>query len=339
MNTVYYQQLEFLPLFWLLPLLLLVYYYAYKRNKILLQKYCHPDAEERLYKNVYPHFHAYKNILHIFALTFLIITIIRPSWNPIPQKLPHKGRDVVFLLDISNSMLAQDLLPNRLEMAKASIQDCLEHLQGDRVALVAFAGRTVIQCPLTLDYTYFQMQLQNLTTDTIGRGGSMMGDALRTILKQIYTEEQNTHKDIILITDGEDHDSYPLQAAEEIGRKGIRLLAIGLGDETQGQRIPIIDEQGNKHFLQYQGQEVWSKLDADTLRKMTALTPNGTYINVSTGAIDLGKVYQQLISQAEKKEHEATLTTKYEEKYQIFLILTLITLYIQSLIPTRKQSI
>ncbi|HSG29360.1 MAG TPA: tetratricopeptide repeat protein, partial [Candidatus Krumholzibacterium sp.] len=142
---------------------------------------------------------------------------------------------------------------------------------------------------------------------------------------------------LVLITDGEDHDSFPVEAAEEAGQRGVRIIAIGLGDENQGRRIPITDESGNRTFLKYEGQEVWSKLDAATLRKMANATPGGRYLNVSTGTIDLGDVYVKLIAGEEKREIESLTIKLYEEKYQIFLAIALALLLAEMIVSERRR--
>jgi len=165
----------------------------------------------------------------------------------------------------------------------------------------------------------------------------MMGDALRKVLTDVFDDQVKQYKDIILITDGEDHDSFPVEAARKVGERGIRLIAIGLGDENEGKRIPITAENGTKTFLQYQGEEVWTKLDADTLRKMVNATPGGKYLNVATGTIDLGTVYQELIVSAEKKELESQTVKRYEEKFQIFLALALLFCGLEWVVSDRSR--
>jgi Ca-activated chloride channel family protein len=165
----------------------------------------------------------------------------------------------------------------------------------------------------------------------------MMGDAIRLLLNNVFDDQAKEYKDIVLITDGEDHDSFPVEAAKKAGEKGMRLIAIGLGDENEGKRIPVVNEKGEKTFLKYNGKEVWSRLDADTLRKMVNVTPGGKYFNVSTGTIDLGTVYRQLIASAEKKELESETIKRYEEKFQIFLSIAFILICLEFVLTDRKK--
>ena len=180
------------------------------------------------------------------------------------------------------------------------------------------------------------MMLDTVSTESIARGGTMIGDGIRTVLDTVLDSQERQFRDIVLITDGEDHESFPLEAAREAAEKGVRLFIIGLGDENEGKRIPITDASGRRTFLQYQGQEVWSRLDADTLRRMALAAPGSRYLNVSTGAIDLGEVYLQLIASADKKELQEESIEKYEEKFQIFIGLSLLLLLMESLVAERR---
>jgi Ca-activated chloride channel family protein len=236
-------------------------------------------------------------------------------------------------------MLAEDLAPNRLERAKLAIRDCIERLQGDRVGLVVFAGSSIVKCPLTLDYGFFRMMLEDISPESVSRGGTMIGDAVRKCVDEVFDDRHKEYKDIILITDGEDHDSFPVEAATEAGERGIRIIAIGIGNEDQGKRIPITDKQGHRTFLTHNGQEVWSKLDADTLRKMVNATSGGRYLNVATGTIDLGQVYMDIIAGAEKKALESRTVKRYEEKFQIFAALAFALLCIEMAVSERKRRI
>jgi Ca-activated chloride channel family protein len=334
---VHLQNIHMLYLLWLLPVMLLGFMYAGQKRRQTLELFAQADLLKQLNGSVNIVRRRWKLASILIAVTLIVMGLTRPSWNLKSQSVERKGRDVVFLLDVSQSMMAEDLKPNRLERAKLAIIDCIEKLQGDRVALVAFSGNAAVKCPLTLDYGFFRTMLENLSPRDIDRGGTMIGDALRTTMNEVFDNQSGKFKDIVLITDGEDHDSFPAQAAEELGKREIRLIAVGLGDENQGRRIPITDEQGNKTFLKYQGQEVWSKLDASTLRKMVDLTPGGKYFNVSTGTIDLGSIYSKLIASSEKKELEAQTIKQYEEKFQIFLAIAFIVLSVEAIVTERKK--
>ncbi len=329
--------IHMLFLLWATPLVIGLYIHAAGSRRRLLKKFVESNMADKLHLSASPAKRRWKAAGVVAAMALIIIAAARPAWNLKPETIERRGRDVVFLLDVSKSMLAQDLHPNRLERAKLAISDCIDVLQGDRVALVAFAGTAVVKCPLTLDYGFFRMMLEDISTDSVTRGGTLIGEALRVTMKEVFDDSAGENRDIVLITDGEDHDSFPVEAAKLAGEKGIRLIIVGIGDEKEGQRIPIVNEKGETTFLKHNGQEVWSRLDADTLRKMALATPGGKYLNVATGAIDLGKVYQSLILSADRKDLKSEIIRRYDEKFQIFLALALLLLVAEMAEGDRKK--
>jgi Ca-activated chloride channel family protein len=337
MSGVRLGHLAMLHLFWLLPILLGLFVYAAERRRSALRVFIEAGLLSRIPVSVSTAKRRGKALMVLVASGFLILALTRPAWNPKPKTIERRGRDVVFLLDVSRSMLAEDLMPNRLERAKLAIRDCLERLEGDRVALLAFAGTSAVKCPLTLDYGFFRMMLDRISVGSIGRGGTMIGDALRRAVDEVFDDQEKQYKDVILITDGEDHDSFPVEAAQKAGERGVRLLAIGLGDENEGRRIPVTDTSGARTFLKHEGREVWSRLDADVLRRMANATPGGRYLNVATGAIDLGDVYTKLVATAEKRALEAKTIKQYEEKFQVFLALAFVLLCAERLTGERQR--
>ena len=331
------QNIEMLYLLWLVVPLAAVFVYAAFRRRKALATFVEAKLLDRVAVSGGAARRFWKAAPLIFATVFIVVALTRPGWNPQPRTVERRGRDVVFLLDVSRSMLAEDLAPNRLWHAKQAIGDCIDRIEGDRVALVVFAGTAVVRCPLTLDYGFFRMMLEDVGPTSVTRGGTMLGDAIRKALEEVFDDQARQYKDIVLITDGEDHDSFPEEAAKQAGERGIRLIVIGLGDEHEGKRVPITDESGRKTFLSYNGQEVWSKLDPGTLRKMANATPGGKYLNVATGAINLGDVYAQLVTGADKKELESKTIEKYEEKFQIFLACAFVMLCVEMMVGERTR--
>lgn len=332
-----FYRLDLLLLLWLLPLLAALMAYAAARRRRALALFAESSRIPALTAALDPLRRFVKAALLLAACGLIIIALARPAWRRIQEKAERYGRDVVFVLDVSQSMLAEDLRPNRLERAKMAIRDVLSVLQGDRVALVVFAGAAVVACPLTLDYGFFRMMLDSVDTRTVGRQGTLIGDAVRTTLREAFDDQERQYKDIVLITDGEDHESFPLEAAAEAGGRGIRLFAVGLGDDREGQRVPVTDERGRKRFLNHGQREVWSKLDAETLRGMAAATPEGRYLHVATGAVDLGDVYRKVIAAAEKRKLESHGITRYKEQFQIFAALALLLLMVEIMIGERRR--
>ncbi|MBN1818161.1 MAG: VWA domain-containing protein [Sedimentisphaerales bacterium] len=280
----------------------------------------------------------FKAVLLMIAFGVIVVALTRPAWNPHPRPVKRQGRDVVILLDVSRSMLAEDLRPNRLQRAKLAINDLVDRLAGDRIGIITFAGTSSVKCPLTQDYAFVRMALDQITTESATRGGTNVGDAIRDAADKLFDEQAKQFKDIILITDGEDHDSAPVEAAAKAGQMGIRIIAVGLGNETQGTRIPLYDERGNRSFLTYEGQEVWTKLDGKTLRQIATATPGGRYIPVETGTFDLGQIYEDLVASAQKRELESMAAIQYDEQFQVFLFLGIVILLWEALVSERRKA-
>ncbi len=294
-----------------------------------------------------------KAVLLVLGFTSIVVALTEPKWNPQPQQIRRKGRDVVILLDTSRSMLAEDIKPSRLERSKIAILDLLEVLAGDRIAIITFAGNATVKCPLTQDYAFVRMALADISTESTSRGGTQIGDAIRKATDEVFDKQSREYKDLILITDGEDHDSFPVQAAQKAAKDGVRIIAIGLGDDATGSRIPITGPDGKGSptqnsalggpqttFLKYKGQEVWSKLDSDMLREVAYATEGGKYLSVAPGTtMDLGRIYQDLIASAEGRELESMTMMKYDEKFQIFIGLAIVLLMSEVLVSERKRAI
>jgi Ca-activated chloride channel family protein len=328
---------------WLLfavPVVLIpVYVWCFWRKSRALKALASVEMLKKINISVSLKKQLFKALLLLSAFVIIVIALTQPRWNPQAQKIKRQGRDVCILLDTSRSMLAEDIKPSRLERSKLAIKDLMEVLQGDRMAIVTFAGNASVKCPLTQDYAFVRMVLDDISTESTTRGGTMIGDAIRKAAEDVFDRQSREYKDIILITDGEDHDSFPVQAAEKAAKEGIRIIAIGLGDENTGCRIPITGPSGEKTFLKYNGQEVWSKLDADTLRKVVYATNGGKYLSVEPGTtLDLGQIYEGLIASAQKRELESTTMTRYDERFQVFLALGLGLIVWEYLTSEKKRA-
>ena len=276
-------------------------------------------------------------VLTLLGLAALVIAVARPGWEAQAATVERHGRDVVFVVDVSRSMLAEDLAPNRLERVKLAILDTVEVVSGDRVALVAFAGSTVVKSPLTFDYGFFRMAVQQLSVTSVSRGGSLIGDALRTVRDDVLDSQVREFKDVLLFTDGGDHDSFPVQAAEELGQSGVRVVAIGLGDDANGQPIPDPAHAGAAApvFIEQDGEVVLSRLDADLLRAVAGATPAGRYVHWATGNIELGRLYREMIAAAPGRLLQSEPLQLISERFQIFLAIALVLFAVVVAVPER----
>jgi Ca-activated chloride channel family protein len=333
-NILHFSYPRLFHLLWIIPGLGVFLYLTWKQGQRALKRF---SLMEGGLSSVDPRKRLHKKLFLLAAVFLIVAGLTRPGWNPGPVTVSQQGRDVAFVVDVSRSMLAEDLVPNRLERAKLAIMDALEVIEGDRVALVAFAGYATVTCPLTQDHHFFRWAVENLSTENVSLGGTMIGDALRKTSEDVFDPLEKNFKDIVLITDGEDHESYPVEAAGAAGEQGIRLIAIGLGDERRGRPIPITDEGGNRSFVTYEGEEVLTRLNPELLREMADSTPGGRYLHVSTGAFDLGSIYRSLIFSEEKREIQVVEAVHYEEKFQLFLAAALILLGAEMMLGERRK--
>ena len=326
-------------LLFMVPVVLVpLYLWCFYRKRQMLKILASNEMLKKINESVSLRKQILKSLLLIAAFISIVVALTEPRWNPKPEKIKRKGRDVCILLDTSRSMLAEDIKPSRLERSKIAISDLLETLQGDRVAIVTFAGNSTVKCPLTQDYAFVRMVLADISIESASRGGTMIGDAIRNATEEVFDKQSREFKDKILITDGGDQDSFPVQAAEKAAEDGVRIIAVGLGDENEGSRSPITGPNDEKTFLKYNDQEVWSKLDADTLRKVVYATNGGKYLSVAPGTtLDLGEIYRDLIASAEKRELESMTMMKYDETFQVFIAMGLVLLIWEAFASERKK--
>lgn len=241
------------------------------------------------------------------AAGLIILALARPTWNEITLSTAREGRDIVFLLDVSRSMLAQDLSPNRLGAAKTAIRDCVNALENDRVALVVFAGSTSILCPLTNDSDFFFDKLEEAHPDFIAPGdvrigGTRIGDAIHKICDKLLTKERRGFQDIVLLSDGGDQDSNPARAAQRLDTLGVHFVVAGLGDAVTGARIPAREEAGTgPEFVLFKGHEVWSKLESNSLNVLAKSCRYGVFLNAGTRPLPLGDIYQKLATHFQRQ--------------------------------------
>jgi hypothetical protein len=267
------------------------------------------------------------------AIALVVLALAQPAWNLQEQQLQESGRDVIFLLDVSRSMLADDMHPNRLENAKTAILDCVDQFSGDRVALVLFAGSAEIRCPLTVDYDYFRMALRQATPDSVGAGGTMIAHAIDRTLDKLIDPDNPGMQDLILITDGEDMIEGPdeVDAVRNLEESGVRFIGIGIGDRSRGSRIALEDEEtGTTSFMKHGNTEVWTKLQSETLRRMATAVQDGIYFDVGNGPFNLARIYRQIMENAVQASTDKQVMERYEEKFHLFLCAAVLLLLVSN---------
>ena len=312
------------------------YVWCFWRKRQRLGVFAEGDVLDRINSSVSVGRQVLKGLLLMAAFVAIVFALCEPAWNGKPKKVKRRGRDIVVLLDVSRSMLAEDIRPNRLERAKIAIGDLLDVLAGDRIGLVTFAGNTTVKCPLTHNYAFMRLALSEVGTESTNKGGTKIGDAIRQAVDKVFGEGVEKYRDMILITDGGDHESFPVEAANVAGSRGIRIIAIGLGDEDVGTPIPVFEDGRKKGYLEYEGEIVRSRLDSETLRQVAANSAGGAYLAVRTGTFNLDSIYADLVASAQKRELESAEVIEYDEKFQVFVAFGILLIVCEMLIKEKK---
>jgi len=259
------------------------------------------------------------------SLVMAVVALMRPQYGAQLIATPRVGAEIMVCLDVSNSMLAEDVAPNRLERAKAELRDLLGYLRGDSVGLIAFAGRASVLAPITPDFSFLRLVLDSAGPRSVSRGGTRLEEPIRKAVAG-FAAGASVSRSILLITDGEDHDSFPLEAAKEAAERGIKILAIGFGDE-KGSPIEVTDPKtGAKRALRdASGAEVTTRLDGETLRQI-ALATGGAYIPAGTGVLDLQSIYDTHIAGLTRGQLDGESRTIRNEGYQWAVLASLLLL-------------
>ncbi|MBK1792555.1 VWA domain-containing protein [Persicirhabdus sediminis] len=275
---------------------------------------------------------AWRDHVRILAAAIIALCLAKPGYNPVPSQLASAGRDVVFILDVSRSMLAEDVQPNRLESAKQAIRDTVEGFTSQRVGLVLYAGSTSIACPLTSDYDFLRYMLDQASPWAVEFGGTMLNDGVEKTLEQVFTDDRVGFQDIILITDGEDHGPDMQKVAARISEAQVGLLAIGLGDAENGAKIPEELEDGTMSFVQYKDEDVITKLDNQSLETLCSASENFTYFSAGTRPFYLADTYQDFAKNKQQQLSVGNDTFMIYKEASFFLMpLALILLVIPHL--------
>ena len=234
--------------------------------------------------------------LALAALACVVLALARPRWNPRPYDVERRGRDLVIALDISRSMLAADVFPSRLEVARIAIHEAFPALTGQRIALITFAGSASVRVPLTLDHEFVRYMLERADPSDMDIGSTSLQAAVEKAVGTVLTDATSGGRDLVVFTDGEDHLSDIAKTAGLLAECGARVLIIGLGDPVRGARVP--DTSETNQWMRYKDADVVSRLEERTLEKLSAKSPNVTYFPARTRPFDLMTLYEHMISGA-----------------------------------------
>ena len=251
-----------------------------------------------------------------------------PRWGSSFEPVSQRNIDVMFVLDTSRSMRAEDLAPNRLDRARQYIDDVIRQAAGDRVGLVSFAGQAHLEVPLTRDATALHLALERVGIRGGRAGGSMLGDAIRLAADSFTGDDTGTgRKTIIVLSDGEDMGSWPVEAAASAYERGMQIWTVGLGNADTGARIPL-DVDGEQVFLTHEGAEVWSQMDPDALEQV-ALAAGGAFLPAGTSNLDLADVYAKVIAPGSGRRIDSGMVERPTPRYRWFLLPALILLVLE----------
>ena len=278
----------------------------------------------------------FRACLVLFAMVLLAIAAMDIRWGRVSREVPQRGIEVLFALDVSRSMLAEDVSPNRLERAKQMIKDTLAEMAGDSVGLVLFAGESRQAIPITSHYDEFRQRLDSVQPSDIYRGGSRLGDAIR-VAKGAFLGDASSSKAIVLLTDGEDMESDPIEAARNAYQDdGVTIFTIGLGDRQQGARIPAANRSGEA-YIQHRGQPVWSKLDGKVLKQIAEVT-GGDCILAGTKQVNMADFYNGYLAPLPDAIVQTKSVDNFEARFQWFLAPALGLLLLELAVAGRRRS-
>lgn len=320
----------------LLILLLGIFvYFALARKKKLMQRF--GDLPLLMKNAPYISFarQRTKGLLILIALMLVAVALARLQFGTHLELLTREGIDIVIALDVSHSMMARDMLPNRLDKAKQEIRGVIERLKGDRIGLVVFAGEAFIQCPLTLDYSAAGFLLASVDNTSVSVQGTSLTAAIE-MSSRAFAQMEKKHKVLLLLTDGEDHEGGVLEKAEEARQHGIRIYTVGVGT-PEGEPIPILDRSGQQMGFKKDedGEVIVSRLDEATLQNISLAT-GGKYFHATAGEIELDRIFDE-ISSMEKKELEGALVTRYDDRFQWPLLLAIFLVVGEFFLSERKK--
>ena len=312
----------YLYLLLLIPLLVIFRFVAIRGRRKKLRKFGDIDLLKQLMPNVSAFRPEVKFWLLIAALTLLIVMLARPQMGTRISHEKRNGIETIIALDISNSMLAEDVAPSRLSKSKMLVENMVDHFTNDKIGLIVFAGDAFVQLPITSDYVSAKMFMQNIEPSLIATQGTDIAEAIN-MARHSFTQDEQVGRAIIVITDGEDHEGGAVQAAEDAKKKGMRVFVLGVGD-PKGAPIPT-DDGG--YMTDNSGQTVMSALNEDMCRQI-AQAGGGAYIHVDNTNVAQEKLNDELIK-LQKGDITTTLYSEYDEQFQAFGILALLLLIIE----------
>ena len=331
-------QLEEKIWFWafiIIPVMLMVFLWTFFWKKRIQKSFGSAVVLKRLSPDLSFFKSSLKFIILCLAVGFLVIGLINPKIGTKLETIKREGVDIVFAIDVSKSMLAEDVAPNRLEKSKQLVTQIINNLASDRVGIIAYAGKAFPQLPITTDYASAKMFLQSMNTDMLSSQGTAINEAIQ-LSRNYFDDEEQTNRVLIIISDGEDHNDLSIEVAEAASEEGIKIYTIGVGSE-KGSPIPLKRNGVVMSYKKDQNNEtVITKLNEETLR-LIANEAKGGYINGSQTAAVVEQI-RAVLSAMDKKEFEAKEFAEYKDQFQWFLGIGLFFLILDVLLLERKTA-
>ncbi|MDD5507252.1 MAG: VWA domain-containing protein [Bacteroidales bacterium] len=325
---------DLLYLLLLVPVFLVLFIYVLHWKKNAWKRYGDYSVISRLIPGYSRNRLILKFLLLLVALVFMVIGLADPQVGSRLVKAERKGIDIMLALDVSNSMLAEDIKPSRMERSKQAISKLIDELRSDRIGMILFAGKAYTQLPITTDYAAAKLFLSTVSTDAVPVQGTAIGEAIDLAVKS-FNESNEHSKAIIIITDGENHEGDVLTTAKQAAEKGIHIYTIGMGS-PEGGPIPVF--QGNNrtgYKKDRQGNTVVTKLN-ETMLQQIASAGQGVYVRASNASAGLSKIFDE-INKLNKSEIESMMFSDYEDRFQYFLGISMLFLILDLLIAERKS--
>lgn len=320
----------------LIPIFVILYWLTNRWRKRTLAAYGDIAIIQQLFPDVSKTKRIWKFLLFVLAFSLVIIGIVNPQSGSKLEEVKRQGADLMICLDVSNSMKAQDLQPNRLEKAKQAISKLIDKLEGDRIGIIVFGGEAYVQLPITTDYAASQLFLESINTDMIPTQGTAIGAAIELAVES-FGKDEGKNKAILVITDGENHEDDAIKAAEAAAEKGITIHTIGMGS-IDGAPIPVYKNNVREGFRKDKnGNTIMTKLNEQTLQEI-AIAGNGIFVRATNSDAGMNHVLDA-IDKLEKKEFESKMYSDYEDRFQWFISAGVLLLLIETFLTERKSKL
>jgi len=324
---------EFLWALLVIPLLTLFFMWSRIQRKQALKRFGNLEIVSQLM----PFASSFRPVLKfsvlMLALAFIIAGVARPQFGSKLKKVKREGIEIIIALDVSNSMMAEDIKPNRLDRAKLAISRLVDKLKDDKIGLIVFAGDAYTQLPITSDYNSAKLFLNSINTQIVPKQGTAIGAAVNLAMRS-FTPDSKANKAIIVITDGENHEDDAVAAAKSAAESGMVVHAIGMG-LPQGSPIPVLRNGQTEYLKDGSGNVVVTKLDEATLEKIAA-AGNGIYVRANNAQVGLNTLFDE-INKLDKTEMEALIYSEYDEQFQYFFAIGIFLLILEFVILERKN--